>query len=242
MERSGPSQACSILNGKRVPVCLAIGVLVAIVLGFWAFRETRSPDLNKTRMDISSLPSSSSPYKNTSPGVLFVGDEACARCHAEIAQAYRQHPMGRSAATPDKVLPEVNGLVFGVKDMTYSIDRRGGRLFHTETRGDGSDGVHGKTEAEVRYVIGSGSAAMLSWSSGRANSFNLRSPGIARGGSGTCRPITASATGTSTVRSPRAACSATPIVSTRRREQTPRLPRTDDRLRTMSRARRAPCP
>ena len=131
------------LERQTVPVSLAIGVLVASVLGFWALRETRGPDPNKTRMDISSLPSSSSPYKNTSPGVLFVGDEAW-RCHAEIAQAYRQHPMGHSAATPDKVLPEVSGLVFRVNDMTYSIDRRGGRLFHMETRGDGSDGATGR--------------------------------------------------------------------------------------------------
>jgi predicted CXXCH cytochrome family protein len=64
--------------------------------------------------------------------------------------------MGRSAATPDMILPEVSGLVFRVKDMTYSIDRRGGRLFHMEARGDGSDDAHPRTEAEVRYVIGSG--------------------------------------------------------------------------------------
>jgi predicted CXXCH cytochrome family protein len=155
MERSEPSETRSILTGKRIQASLAIAAAVASVWGFWALREPWGPDPNKTKIDIRSLHSSSSPYKNTGAGVAFVGDEACARCHAEITQAYRQHPMGRSAANPDKVLPGQSGVVFGVKDLTYSIDRRGGRLFHQETRGDGS-GLHAKTEAEVRYVIGSG--------------------------------------------------------------------------------------
>src|SRR4051812_45527177 len=37
-----------------------------------------------------------SPYANVRPGVRYVGDAACARCHEEIAETYRTHPMGRS--------------------------------------------------------------------------------------------------------------------------------------------------
>ena len=32
------------------------------------------------------------------PGSRYVGDAACVRCHREIAEAYRSHPMGRSLA------------------------------------------------------------------------------------------------------------------------------------------------
>ena len=39
-----------------------------------------------------------SPYQNARPGVGYVGDAACTRCHREIAEAYRSHPMGRSLA------------------------------------------------------------------------------------------------------------------------------------------------
>ena len=39
-----------------------------------------------------------SPFQNARPGVAYVGDAACARCHREIALAYRSHPMGRSLA------------------------------------------------------------------------------------------------------------------------------------------------
>src|SRR5579871_3718211 len=46
-----------------------------------------------------------SPYLNTRPGVKYVGDRACAQCHAEVEQFHEYHPMGRSledvrAATP----------------------------------------------------------------------------------------------------------------------------------------------
>jgi hypothetical protein len=64
--------------------------------------------------------------------------------------------MGRSAATPENVLAGVSGLVFEVKDLAYSIERRGNRLLHQETRKDSSGAVLAKTEGEVRYVLGSG--------------------------------------------------------------------------------------
>ena len=69
-----------------------------------------------------------------SKSVAYVGDEACARCHAEITRTYRLHPMGRSMVTPEAVLPEVNGVVFEVEDLVYAIERRDGRLYHRETR------------------------------------------------------------------------------------------------------------
>ena len=37
-----------------------------------------------------------SPWLNTRPGVEYVGDAVCARCHPDIAETFRRHPMGRS--------------------------------------------------------------------------------------------------------------------------------------------------
>lgn len=37
-------------------------------------------------------------FRNVKPGVKYVGDAACAGCHAAIDHTYHKHPMGRSAA------------------------------------------------------------------------------------------------------------------------------------------------
>lgn len=132
-------------------------VLMAAV-GFWAVRdpgEARRPADARTRI----VPITS-PYKNAAPGVAYIGDAACTRCHAEIAETYSHHPMGRSMITATGVMPEVSGTVLEVGDLAYSIDRRDGRVFHRETRRDASGRVVGTTEAEVRYVLGSGTRGL----------------------------------------------------------------------------------
>jgi Flp pilus assembly protein TadD len=102
-----------------------------------------------------------SPYRNARPGVTYVGDAACTRCHRETALAYRQHPMGRSLAP----IGEVSGTkgdegggqtLFESQGLEYSIEHRDGHVFHQETRRDASGRIVARTEAEVQFVIGSG--------------------------------------------------------------------------------------
>jgi hypothetical protein len=104
----------------------------------------------------------SSPYANTRPDVRYVGDEACARCHAGIAATYRRHPMGRSLSPVGAAMAEPGDAadgrhLFKADGLEYSIERRDGRVFHCETRRDASGRVVARNEAEVRYVLGSGS-------------------------------------------------------------------------------------
>jgi Tfp pilus assembly protein PilF len=102
-----------------------------------------------------------SPFRNIRPGVGYVGDAACARCHAEIARTYRNHPMGRSlhdlklARIPDTAPP-----AFQAQGLEYSVERRADRVFHKETRRDAGGRVVSEVEAEARYVIGSGEQAL----------------------------------------------------------------------------------
>jgi predicted CXXCH cytochrome family protein len=102
-----------------------------------------------------------SPYSNVRSGVEYVGDFACARCHQEIAEAYRQHPMGRSltpiAEAPLKAEggPDDRGS-FESDGFEYQVERIGGRLMHKEVRRDRWGRVLTEVEAEVRYVVGSG--------------------------------------------------------------------------------------
>ena len=74
-----------------------------------------------------------SPYENTRLGVKYVGDAVCARCHAEIAETYGRHPMGRSLA-PIALAPatgndDVSGrILFESHGLEYSIENRDGHL------------------------------------------------------------------------------------------------------------------
>jgi Tetratricopeptide repeat/Cytochrome c554 and c-prime len=106
-----------------------------------------------------------SPYANTRPGVRYVGDSACLRCHEEIGQTYSRHPMGRSlspiaSATVTGGDDAGGRPLFRARGLEYAIERRDGRVFHQETRRDSAGRVVARNEAEVRFILGSGSQAI----------------------------------------------------------------------------------
>jgi hypothetical protein len=91
-----------------------------------------------------------------------VGDEQCARCHQEIAEKFRRHPMGRSLA-PVESSPAVrtiasagNPVRFDVGPFRYSIKRRDGHVIHEEAHCDEQGHVGAAVEHEVTYALGSG--------------------------------------------------------------------------------------
>ncbi len=102
------------------------------------------------------------PWKNARPGVMYVGDVACARCHQDITKTFRRHPMGRSLA-PIATAPSVganqsDGLTTFMAGLSqFTIERRGGREFHSESRRDQQGRIVAQVEAEVKYAVGSGS-------------------------------------------------------------------------------------
>jgi hypothetical protein len=103
-----------------------------------------------------------SPWKNTRPDVKYVGDAACTRCHSDIADTFRHHPMGRSLA-PISMAPAV-GLVrpdgsaaFKAGSSNFSIERKAGKEVHRETMLDEDGSELAQVEAEVKYALGSGS-------------------------------------------------------------------------------------
>ena len=142
---------------------LAASFLIVGVAGVWTFRQVhralRGPSAAVER-EPGEWPRT--PWKNARPGVSYVGDAACARCHADIAETYRRHPMGRSL-TPIATAPAVGGrrsdgtITFKAGDSQFTIDRRGGREVHREAQ-LGQDGrVLAQVEGEVKYAVGSGS-------------------------------------------------------------------------------------
>src|SRR5581483_6321788 len=92
-----------------------------------------------------------SPYANTRPGVEYVGDSACVRCHAEIAETYRRHPMGRSLSPVEAPGRATQGPAgFEAQGLHYSVEHRGDRVIHREARRDPTGQIIAQNEAVIR--------------------------------------------------------------------------------------------
>jgi len=141
---------------SRRTILITIAVLIA-VLGSALVLKKRWDSPRATQLPVSF----DSPYQNTRQGVNYVGDQACTRCHATIAETYRRHPMGRSltpiaAAPPSALERNDGGPLFEAQGFQYSIEHRGGRVIHQETRRDPSGRIIARNEAEIQFVLGSG--------------------------------------------------------------------------------------
>lgn len=99
------------------------------------------------------------PYRNVRPEVRYVGDAACADCHKEESDSYRHHPMGQSFApvSAADLNQAAGGPPFEKFGSTFSVERRGDQLYHTEVRRDDAGRPTVELAVPVRYVLGSGS-------------------------------------------------------------------------------------
>jgi hypothetical protein len=137
--------------------CLVLGLAVATTL--WQPRRVSERRAASSQRHAVAWPSTR--WKNAQPGVKYVGDSACARCHADIALTFRRHPMGRSLAPIATATavgedgPE-STTNFEAGSSRYTVERRGGHVVHRETRLDQGGRAVAQVEAEVKYALGSG--------------------------------------------------------------------------------------
>jgi Flp pilus assembly protein TadD len=100
------------------------------------------------------------PYRNVRPEVKYVGDEACAACHAAQAKTYRDHPMGRSlvplaGAAPLERYDEAARNPFTTQGFRFQVERQEERSWHKGTVIAKARAV-AETTAEVQFAVGSG--------------------------------------------------------------------------------------
>jgi Tetratricopeptide repeat/Cytochrome c554 and c-prime len=101
------------------------------------------------------------PARNARRNVAYVGDAACAPCHAKHVQTYHRHPMGRSFtpmapwADQEKYGREFQN-PFQAAGFSFHVDHQGPRVVHTISRPDARGEVVCESAAEVQYVIGAG--------------------------------------------------------------------------------------
>jgi predicted CXXCH cytochrome family protein len=147
-----PSEPSPTARSGRVRLLVAAAVLAAggaAAYFLWPRQESITDDPPPDpRLAIET------PYRNVRPDVAYVGDAACAPCHAAIDRSYHHHAMGRSAALPDLRTPPAKFTAFG--RVEYQTDVRDGNVVHTELI-PGPDGrPFATTVANVVAVIGSG--------------------------------------------------------------------------------------
>jgi len=141
---------------------LAASVLVLFLGVGWTLRQVRrAPGGLTAGHERGAAAWPRTPWRNARPGVKYVGDAACTRCHGDIAATFRHHPMGRSLV-PIARAPAVGGdrsdgtTRFEAGWSEFTIERRGGKEVHRETRRDPEGRVVAQVEGEVKYALGSG--------------------------------------------------------------------------------------
>jgi Cytochrome c554 and c-prime len=103
---------------------------------------------------------SSAEYRNTGPGVRFVGSNTCVACHREIYDEFRKTSMGRSLArvTPDlkMALPAAADIPSKTPGHSYHVRWQGADLYQSESIIDGNGHKASGPNYPVEYVVGSG--------------------------------------------------------------------------------------
>jgi len=141
---------------------IGIGLLgtILILIGIQAiFRTpsspTASPGPDDPRLTFDTI------FRNVRPEVHYVGDDACMRCHREMAEAYHKHPMARSlmpVAQADSVKHNDARAhnPFEASGFRYEVEPRKQKMIHSEKRVDSQGRVIAEIKAEVPYALGSG--------------------------------------------------------------------------------------
>jgi Flp pilus assembly protein TadD len=134
---------------------------LALLAGFGAPGCRQDPPTETETVEEEPPEEIKSPFRNAQPGVAYVGDAACAKCHRDATAAYKRHPMARSLTPVADVLNQQRldnraANPFKALGYTMRVERRGGKLFHIETFEEKEGKVLARSESDVHYVLGSG--------------------------------------------------------------------------------------
>lgn len=99
-------------------------------------------------------------YLNTRPGVEYLGDESCRKCHASVYQTFKQTGMGQSVSIPSpddlREFAKPVKIVNQKLNQTYSIYARDGKIIHEESESDSKGRVIFSETHEIAYTVGAG--------------------------------------------------------------------------------------
>lgn len=159
----------------RLMFLLAVGVVIGAVLaaiyapGLWKKSGEEKPVVESPRNrepekvgeeethPIKPVAVSQSPYKNTRPGVKYVGSAACIACHEGEHATYQHTGMAQSMAAVDLSREPPDGRYdHPASKSRYEVRRRDGQMWHRELLLTGGEEEVLLQEYPVTYVTGSG--------------------------------------------------------------------------------------
>jgi Flp pilus assembly protein TadD len=148
------------LRASRMLGLLAAGSVAVVVLAIIGVVLARRFSPNPA--PAAQAPSSfSSPYRNTHAEVRYVGDQACASCHGQIADSYHRHPMARDLSlvadlSDQEDLGTEAHNPFTKFGFELRVRRRGAEETHEVTARDAQGREVLRHEGAVVFAIGSG--------------------------------------------------------------------------------------
>lgn len=99
-------------------------------------------------------------FRNTAPGVPYVGTKVCGACHSDIAARYSRTAMGRSMSVGDNPALAQAAIPFTIFDSQQSeyfeISRNGDALFQSQYALDREGHERFRQTWKIAYIMGSG--------------------------------------------------------------------------------------
>ena len=129
------------------------GLGLAFLLGSLIF--LRSAQKEEPPLSTFSVTSVTAPSKNS-----FVGQSACAECHAGISELYKSHPMSRSMSSLEQPGFEESDHRTSFRvgpSLEYVVERNGGTVWHHEICYDADQVPIYDQAVETTFSLGSGS-------------------------------------------------------------------------------------
>ena len=159
-DATAPSNPVASVKTQRI---VLIVFLVAIGIAAWWGLASRSRRITNTEPGPAHAPPRGPDEvsvfsKPPRPSEGYLGSQACAECHPQVAERYNQTAMGRSLAKVTQTPPPQEDYdqrtEFDRGNRTYRVEKKDGRVWHHETVSDDEGIIYDQAE-EIQYAIGS---------------------------------------------------------------------------------------
>ena len=100
-------------------------------------------------------------FRNTAPGVRYVGSQTCKLCHFAIYQKFSRTDMGNATAAPGAILergwlPQAVDIFNEKYNRHYQVFARDSRVFESEYALDSAGHEIFRHTEELKYIVGTG--------------------------------------------------------------------------------------